>query len=244
MKKYGVVVILVIATLLMGSCAHYVSTYSGQVEQNDAARIGVVVDEWSQHERLSTIMVSSLKERGYRASAVFPNEIIPDDLLEEVSPGYSYSFGAELTAQVAEGGSIRGSADLIERLLVLNDISDATDRYVDLLSLRDRILDEWDVDYVMFIYPTKFVFAQKAFTYSVRVIRTSDREIVFAGYVNANKWGWEKQISDRSVTRALEEDTVAISKRSLPLLFIKRRADAVEVEFCEYIAGLVSGEGL
>lgn len=243
-KRSHSIVLIVAAALLLGSCAHYVSTYSGEVVQETPARIGVVVDEWSQHERLATIMVSSLKARGYVARALFPNEVIPDDLLEAVSPGHTYSFGAELSSQVAQGGSIRGNADLIENLLVLNDIQDATDRYADLLALRDQILDEWDVDYVMFVYPGKFAFAQKAFSYSVRVLRTSDREIVFASYVNANKWGWEEKVSGRSVTRDFDAGTVSVSGRVLPLLFIKRRADAVEVEFCEYIAGLVSGEDL
>lgn len=245
MNKQSVsIIFIVVAVALLGSCAHYVSTYSGEVSQENPTRIGVVVDEWSQQERLATIMVSSLKARGYLARALFPNEVIPDDLLEAVSPGYTYSFGAELSSQVAQGGSIRGNANLIESLLVLNDIQDTADRYSDLLALRDQILNEWAVDYVMFIYPAKFAFAQKAFSYSVRVLRTSDREIVFASYVNANKWGWEQKVSRRSVTRDLDSGTVSISGRVLPLLFVKRRADAVEVEFCEYIATLVSGEEL
>lgn len=247
-----VVLIVVVSALigLLGSCAHYQAAHWGSVDPTGGTRVAVVMDENSLHTRLTTVMASSLMYRGFVVRSVFPTEVLPEDLLERVEPSKQYSFGEELTDQMSSGGTIRGTADLVERLLLLNDIQDASERYEDLLSLRDRVLEEWDVDYIMFIYPRGSLISsgllnrrgQFGFNYAVRVISVADREIVFTYFVNANKRGWEQVVSKRSVTSSLDEENVQISRRGLPLLFISRRIEAVDIEFCERVAALLVEE--
>ena len=250
MKRLALLVAASAFLFLLSSCAHYQTAHWGSVDPGQGPRIAVVMDENSLHTRLTTVMSSSLMVRGFVVRSVFPTEVLPEDLLERVEPSKQYSFGEELTDQMSSGGNIRGNADLVERLLLLNDIQDATERYEDLLSLRDRILDEWNVDYIMFIYPkgsliTAGLFnrrGQFGFNYAVRVIRVDDREIVFTYFVNANKRGWEQVVSKRSVTSALDENHAKISRHVLPLLFINRRSEAVDIEFCERVADLLVEE--
>jgi hypothetical protein len=247
MKRLSLILVVGAGVALLVSCAHYQTAHAGSVDPSGGVRIGVVMDENSLHTRLTTVMASSLMARDFIVRSVFPPEVLPEDLLDRVQPAKQYSFGEELTDQMSSGGAIRGDADLVERLLLLNDIQDATDRYVDLLDLRDRILEEWNVDYIMFIYPRASLISsgprnRTSFNYAVRVIRVEDREIVFTYFVNANKRGWEQVVSKRSVTSTLDEDNVQISRRVLPLLFINRRAEAVDIEFCERTAELLIEE--
>jgi hypothetical protein len=250
MKRLLLILFAGVLVLAVGSCAHYQTAHWGGVDPAEAPRIAVVMDENSLHTRLSTIMASSLMYRGFEVRSVFPTEVLPEDLLERVEPSKQYSFGEELTDQMSSGGNIRGDADLVERLLLLNDIQDASERYEDLLALRDRILEEWDVDYIMFIYPRGSLISsglrnrrsQFGFNYAVRVIDVADREIVFTYFVNANKRGWEQVVSKRSVTSSLDEENVKISRRGWPLLFINRRIEAVDIEFCERVAALLIEE--
>ena len=250
MKRLILIVTTVVLAVLVGSCAHYQTAYWGTVNPSGGPRIAVVMDENSLHTRLTTVMASALMVRGFVVRSVFPTEVLPEDLLERVEPSKQYSFGEELTDQMSSGGTIRGNADLIERLLLLNDVQDASERYEDLLGLRDRVLDEWNVDYIMFIYPKGSLIStgwfnrrsQFGFNYAVRVIQVEDREIVFTYFVNANKRGWEQVVSKRSVTSSFDVDHMKISRRALPLLFINRRIEAVDLEFCERVAGLLTAE--
>jgi hypothetical protein len=250
MKRVILIGVAVVLTVMLGACAHYQTAHWGSVDPAGGPRIAVVMDENSLHTRLTTVMASSLMVRGFVVRSVFPTEVLPEDLLERVEPSKQYSFGEELTDQMSSGGTIRGDADLIERLLLLNDIQDASERYEDLLALRDRILEEWDVDYIMFIYPRGSLISaglfnrrgQFGFNYAVRVIKVEDREMVFTYFVNANKRGWEQVVSKRSVTSALDEEHAKISRRALPLLFINRRIEAVDIEFCERVAELLIQE--
>ncbi len=250
MKQLSVFLAVVVMIVLLGSCSHFQSAHAGGVNPAGGVRIGVVMDENSLHTRLTTIMASSLMTRGFVARSVFPTEVLPEDLLERVEPSKQYSFGEELTDQMSSGGNIRGDADLVERLLLLNDVQDATERYDDLLALRDRILAEWNVDYIMFIYPKGSLIssgflnrrAQFGFNYAVRVIRVEDREIVFTYFVNANERGWEQIVSERSIKTALNEDHVQISRRVWSLLFVSRRIEAIDIEFCEKVAELMTEE--
>ncbi len=250
MKRLSVFLFVAAMIVLLGSCSHFQSAHAGGVDPAGGARIGVVMDENSLHTRLTTVMASSLIERGFVVRSVFPTEVLPEDLLERVEPSKQYSFGEELTDQMSSGGNIRGDADLVERLLLLNDVQDAAERYDDLLLLRDRILAEWDVDYIMFIYPRGSLISsgffsrrtQFGFNYAVRVIRVEDREIVFTYFVNANERGWEQIVSERSIKTALNEEHVQISRRALSLFFVNRRIEAIDIEFCEKVADLMTQE--
>ena len=233
--KYGVVAFLLIS---LTTCAHFVVRNAGSVSVKEHPTIGIAVEENSLQQRLSTLMVSSLMEKGFVAKALHPEEIIPDDILKRISPNSTYSFAEASSNQIAAGGSFKGKVNVLEKLLLLNDMTDSALRYSELLKLRDAILEEWQMDYVMFIYPAKFGFFSNMYNYTVKVIKTSTRQIVFTYYINANKFGWAKEITPPKPSELLN-----ISTRFLPLLFRGRRADSVEVEFCEHVAERLIEEG-
>ncbi|HUX19816.1 MAG TPA: hypothetical protein VMW69_01165 [Spirochaetia bacterium] len=231
--------VVCVAALLFASCASYVARNAGGIGSEPAATIGVVVSGNSVPSRLSDLMVSSLKDRSFGARSISPSEILPNDLLKSVSAPSKYSFSDSFSDQLRSGGTIKGTSSALERLLLLNDVAESGQRYKDLVALRDAVLQDWKVDYVMFIYMQGGGFLRSPFSYSVRTIRTENREIVFTYYINANKFGWARQIPKPKQTAGM-----SISRRILPLFMINRRSDAVEIELCEHVADLlVSGRG-
>ena len=231
-------IVIVVFLLLITTCAHFVARNAGRVSVKEHPTIGIAVEENSKQQRLSTLMASSLMEKGFIAKVLHPEEVIPDDILKTIKPNNTYSFAEAFSEQIAGGGSFKGKVNVLEKLLLLDDVTDSALRYSELLKLRDAILKEWQVDYVMFIYPAKFGFFSNMYNYTVKVIKTSTREIVFTFYINANKFGWAKEITPPKPSEHLN-----ISTRFLPLLFRNRRADSVEVEFCEHVATRLVEEG-
>ena len=223
---------------VLASCATYVVRDSGHIAVKPSSSIGVVVAGDSGQSVLADLMVASLKDRGFVARSILPTEVLPRDLLKSIETNSVYSFPESLSEQLRAGGTMKGTSTALEKLLLLNDVAEKGQRYKDLLALRDAVVADWNVDYVMFIYPSGRGFLRNPYSYSLRTIKTADREIVFDYYINANKYGWSKRIPEPKA-----RESISISPRVLPLFMTKRRTDAVQVELCEHITTLLIAQG-
>ncbi|OHD61939.1 MAG: hypothetical protein A2096_05725 [Spirochaetes bacterium GWF1_41_5] len=205
------------------SCKHFVvrAAKTGKPQQN--AGIGIIIKGKVFSRSIAEFMCAGLSGAGLRPKTINPDELLPPEIRDSINPDYRYSFLESLIMSMyGSDGAVKGNRDVLMQMLAVNNLTESNMRLEELAKLINQFRDKWEIEYIMTIEQ------RNKLCYTVRVTELKTKSLIFIYYIDANKRGWKEKIT-------IPPESIGLSVSSAR----KGSREYLEIQFCEYIAGLL-----